>query len=115
MPPLTSTALRLPPVASEGEETLVTAGEPERRDRVFLRYVADGRVRVGFRHGEAPERLSEPLVLARDRVHRVRVTLGSLYPPAAHPFFGDRTDEEILPWKRWMQIEVNEEVVLEGY
>lgn len=108
-------ALRLPAKREAGEETLLVCGVPPLLDRVLLRHGGDGREQIGFAHGEAPVQWSRPLALAADRTHRVRVAMGSLYPPATHPFFADKPPAEAVRLTRRLRIEVNGEPALEGH
>ena len=87
-------AVRWPATGGAKDETLLTAGAPPGIDRVVWRRTDGGHGQIGFAHGEAPVQWSRPLAFAADRAQRVSVALGSLYPPAAHPFFeGKATDE----------------------
>lgn len=98
--------------AAKRDETLATIGRPPQVDRVIVRHMGDGRVQFGLAPADTAERFSEPLTLTPDAVHRVRVSLASLFPPATHPFFAGRTPNEIRATLRRAEIMVDGEVVL---
>jgi hypothetical protein len=106
--------LRLPPRLSAAREVLVATGSFGAADAIFLEDAANGRLRVGFRHVGGGETLSRPLEVDRTQLHRLRIEMGSLLPPEAHPFFRD--DEEALrPLTRRLAVELDGELLLEGY
>ncbi|MES2696857.1 MAG: hypothetical protein V4773_25540 [Verrucomicrobiota bacterium] len=98
----------------EGDHVLLTSGPAERAGRVLARCEGDGRVRLGFAFSGAPAEWSEPLLMTGEVV-RVRVTMGNLYPPAEHPFFGERAVKDIVRLTRALRIDVAGKTVLEGY
>ena len=77
--------LRLPRVSPGTEQTLLTTGLAPRQDRVFVRQTDAARIQIGFAHGEHDVQLSRPIVAAADAPHRLRVALGSLFPPEEFP------------------------------
>jgi len=97
------------------EETLLAGGDGSQPDRVFVRREADGRVRVGIQHNGAPPRLSEPLLWPAGERKRVWVTLGSLYPPATHPFFRGWSASSVQATRRRAGVELEGRAVVEGY
>jgi hypothetical protein len=107
--------LRLPADRRPGRETLLTSGLSPRMDRAVVHYLEDGRVQFGVVPFGSPAQLSRPLSLDREAAHRVRVSFGSLYPPASHPFFADKVQAEIRRVTRHLRIEVNGEPVLMGH
>ena len=104
--------LHLPASRPEGSETLLTAGEAPRVDRVFVRYAADGRVQFGLAPHGSPELLSRRMSLDRTTNHQLRVTMRSLYPPSAHPYFSSKPAEEVRRITREVRLELNNEPVL---
>lgn len=104
--------LRLPAAPPVGRETLVTIGETQEVDRIFVSYADDKRVQFGVRRHDRPECLSRLLLLDPQVEHRVSVTVGSLYPPTAHPYFAGDTAEGIRRINRQVGIAVNGEPVL---
>jgi len=107
--------LRLPAESRPGDETLLTVGDPPRVDRVFLRVRADGRCQFGLARDGMPELLGEPLTLESGATRQVRVALGSLLPPAAHPFFAGWDEAALARAVRQVRIEVNGVPVLTGH
>ena len=102
-------------VPPKGDEVLVTIGQAPNEDRVIARHTGDGRVQLGFVPAGAAERFSEVVALAPSVAHRIRVTIASLYPPVAHPFFGGRTAEEIRATLRRGEIALDGATVLQEH
>jgi hypothetical protein len=107
--------LRLPPDNRPGDETLLTVGDPPRVDRVFIRVRTDGRCQFGVARAGMPELLGEPLTLETGAKRQVRVALGSLLPPAAHPYFAGWDEAALARAVRHVRIEVNGVPVLTGH
>jgi hypothetical protein len=94
----------VPPI---GDETLATIGQAPTEDRVIARHLGDGRAQLGIVPAGAAERFSPPVALAPGVAHRVIVSLASLYPPAAHPYFSGRTSDEVRATLRRAEITVD--------
>jgi 4-amino-4-deoxy-L-arabinose transferase-like glycosyltransferase len=107
--------LRLPADKTTGAETLLSIGEPPHVDRVFVRYLDARRVQIGFARLAMPELVSEPLALARDQPHRLRISLGGLLPPAAHPIFEGLSADDVRRVSRVLRIDVNGATVVEAH
>lgn len=107
--------LRLPAERRPGDETLLTVGDPPQVDRVFLRVRPDGRCQFGLARTGMPELLGEPLTLEAGANRQVRVALGSLLPPAEHPYFAGWGESELARAVRQVRIEVNGVPVLTGH
>ncbi|MSU51655.1 MAG: hypothetical protein EXS37_21620 [Opitutus sp.] len=96
-----------------GQHDLLTIGDPPQVDRVFVRHLDPERVILGFAHGGAPDVLSRPMQLDFGRDHALRVTLGSLFPPATHPWFKGLTADEVDLLARQVRIELDGETVID--
>jgi hypothetical protein len=107
--------VRLGDAAAGTREPLLSTGRPGRTDQVYVQYDQAGTVRIGFAHDGGPSAFSRPLSLERGAWHRVRVELGSLYPPEEHPFFAEWERPAVVRLKRWLRVEVDGEIVLDGY
>lgn len=107
--------LRLPAERRAGDETLLSVGDPPQVDRVFLRVRPDGRCHFGLARPGRPELLGEALTLDAAATHQVRVSIGSLLPPAAHPFFSGWDEAALARAVRQVRIEVNGVPVLSGH
>jgi len=99
--------------AAPGEHTLLSIGEPARADRIVAQVVEADRFRLGFAREGAPTIFSRELGLDAAKPHVMRVALGSLYPPAAHPFFRDMSPEEVADVTRRVQIAFEGEHVVD--
>jgi hypothetical protein len=69
-------------------------------------------VRLVLRMGSMPARRSEPFDLEPGRGHRLHVSLGCLFPPATHPYFGDWSAVEARTARRTTRVLVNGREVL---
>ncbi len=96
-----------------GEHALLTIGDAARADRIVVQIGETERFRVGFARDGAPTIFSRELRLDAAARPVVRVTLGSLYPPAAHPFFRDMRAEEVTDATRRVQVQVDGELVID--
>jgi hypothetical protein len=104
--------LRLPSAPGAREETLLTVGEQGESDRFFVRYVDQQRVLFGIRRHDRPELLSRLLSLDANAVHRVSLTVGSLFPPATHPYFARETSGGVRRIQQLVGLAVEGEPVL---
>ncbi len=96
-------------------ETLVRTGTTSARDEVFLQHDGGGRGRIGFVRAGGPERLSAAGALEGAAGRRLRVELGSLYPPESHPFFAEMSAVERIRLARRLVVTWGGERVFDGY
>lgn len=73
--------LRFPKAVGRYEPLLVT-GHAGAGDVIFVHYVDDSHVRIGYDHWSHGGPLSEPIPVDYAAVHTVEIQLGSLLPPA---------------------------------
>ena len=69
------------------EPIIVTGDGIQGGEMVFLTYVDDARVRIGFFQAGTTHWLSEPIAADYSRPHQLDVQLGALNPPSSHPVF----------------------------
>ncbi len=101
--------------AAGTREVLVSTGGFDTTDVVYVQYESAGTARMGFSHdGGAPE-LSRPLRLMPEATRRLRVELGSLYPPEAHPYFSDLGEAQRARLARRLRVVLDDDVVLDSY
>ena len=108
-------AVQFGPSRTEGREPLVVTGREGRSDEVFVQYESDGSIRIGFAHEGGATVLSRRLPAGSSGPRRLRVEMGSLYPPEAHPFWAGLGREVFLRFARRLRVEVDGEVLLDGY
>lgn len=102
-----------PPVGTR--EALVSTGFYDTGDHVFVQYEENRQIRLGYVHDGSPEVLSRPLTVTDAAAHRVRVEMGSLYPPEEHPFFAEMPAAERSRLARRLSVWWDDEVVLDRY
>ncbi|PTX92583.1 hypothetical protein [Opitutus sp. ER46] len=95
-------------------ETLLVAGDPARPDRVLLDWHTRGRLRLGFQHAATPVQWSERLAVD-DGVARLRVELGSFYPPAEHGFFNGVEVHKAAWLQHRVELQLNGQVALRTF
>jgi hypothetical protein len=68
-------------------QPLVTTGWDWRWDRLFVRYLDDHHLSFELDHPGGPLLASAPIAIDYGAEHHLRVQMGSLFPPAGHPFY----------------------------
>ena len=68
-------------------EPLVITGTSFLSDYLVIHYEGNHQVRFGHVHTNYPIQLTKPVTVSSDEPHTLVVGMGSLYPPAAHPYF----------------------------
>ncbi|HVT72521.1 MAG TPA: hypothetical protein VHD61_05245 [Lacunisphaera sp.] len=80
---------RFPAAAPGTIEHLLDAGGGQDVDSLLVRYTAPGRGRLMFRHTRYGEVEGEEFDLQPGRARWLNIQLGTMYPPAWHPWYGD--------------------------
>lgn len=94
-------------------EPLVATGRGFRADYVYVNYLSEDTVRFGFEHTSQGGGLGRPVRIVPGVPHVVRVSMGSLYPPRAHPYFGALGPEEVRLRTRMLQVSLDGKIVLQ--
>ena len=68
-------------------EPLVVTGSDFLSDYLYVHYLAADSVRFGLVHTSTATLLGPPMKIVPGAVQTLRIDLGSLYPPAGHPYF----------------------------
>jgi hypothetical protein len=79
---------------SGGLEPLVVTGRSFLSDYLFVQYVGPDTVEFGLEHTSRGTLLGHPVRAGPGQVHTIRIDLGSLYPPADHPYFDSMSPAE---------------------
>jgi hypothetical protein len=115
-PPAEPKTIRMRLVSGSGQpkgvEPLAVAGLPGHAALVFLRRVADGRVRVGCELWGLGEWESAPVATRSPQPDRVEVDLGPLFPEPGSPLWGAVSRAEQVRLKRSVVIRWNGQEVL---
>jgi hypothetical protein len=96
-----------------GLEPLVATGWSEQSDYLFVHYPGPDSVQFGLEHTSHGTLLGPPVTVAPGQVHTLRVDLGSLYPPAAHPYFDGLSTGEAHLRQNLLRVTLDGRVVLE--
>ena len=93
-------------------EPLVVTGHEFLSDYLFVSYPGTDSIQFGLEHTSRGTFLGEPMRVVAGRAHDVRVDLGSLYPPAAHPYFDAMPAVEALLRQNTVRVTVDGRVAL---
>ena len=88
-------------------EPLVVTGAMGKGDVLFVRYVDDRLIAIGFDHWNVGGPTSAPFEINYADPHRLAVRMGSLFPPAVGPLPQDRR-------RRLLEVKLDGVVVLSG-
>jgi hypothetical protein len=73
-------------------EPLVTTGRSFLADYIFVHYLTDRLIRIGFEHTSLKSAVGPALEIDPDVEHVITIQMGSLYPPRHHPYYAAQTD-----------------------
>lgn len=107
--------VRFPRGRTGAYEPLVTTSYGrEYGDAVVVRYVDDTHVQFSAFHVGRGGPVSEPIKIDYGAPHRLRIAIGSLYPPAGHPLFADWPPALVTRVHRRLKIELDGQTALQG-
>ncbi len=102
--------LVLPTEAAGRSEPLIVAGGSGLADFLYVRYLAEGQIAVGYDHWGAGGPLSDPIAVSPGETTEFVVSLPALMPPPGHDLF--QTNPTFEPLRREVQVRVNGQTVL---
>ena len=105
--------VRFAPAAPGTRQTLLTTNRGERRDAVFVQHGDQGTIQLGCAHETGGTALSRPFPIDFNAMHRLRISLGSFYPPPTHPMLAKLPAAAASRLKRQLVLELDGEIVLE--
>lgn len=106
--------VRFPAGRNQGAEPLLTTGRPQAGDVVFVRYEADGTLRLGLDHWGYGGMLGEPIAIDREKSHDIVVEMGSLYPDERHAALASLPADRRRELKQQVRVRIDGATVLEG-
>jgi hypothetical protein len=106
--------LRITPRAPGTREPLVSTGLASKNDRLLVVH-ENGGIRLSCVHDGGAEWASRVLPIDAARTHRLRVAMGSLFPPEESPYFAAGDPRERVRLTRWWRLEWDGEVLIERY
>lgn len=96
-------------------EPLVTTGHGSTNgDSIAVRYLDAEHVQFQAFHVGRGGPVSEPIKIDYDMPHRLRIVLGSLYPPRGHPHFAAWPMSQVENLRRRLRVELDGQTVLQG-
>lgn len=104
------------PQDSAGQmEPLVVTGRSFLSDYLLVQYINRDTVRFVFEHTSRGAVTGPPADITPGRIHSIRIDMGSLYPPAEHPYFTRMNHAQTVLRQRTLRVEMDHRVVLQGY
>ncbi len=104
--------LRLPPRQHGRKEPLLVTGRNGAGDVLYVQYVDDSHIRVGYDHWSKGGPLSDPIFIDFPSIQVIELSLGSLYPPVAEDVWGSLTEAERRSRLGMVSVKVNGQAVL---
>ncbi|HVW21307.1 MAG TPA: hypothetical protein VHC86_08835 [Opitutaceae bacterium] len=94
-------------------EPLVATGRSFLSDYLFVHYLGADSIQFGLEHTSRGTFLGPPVGLDSARPHVLRIDLGSLYPPAADPYFDRMPPDEARRRQRTLRVTLDGRVALD--
>lgn len=105
--------VRFPRGAVGQIEPLVVTGHAFLSDFLFVHYTGEDSLRFGLEHTSRGNVVGRAVTVDLAKDHVVRVEMGSLYPPAAHPYYDGMEPIERRARQRLVRVWLDGDVVLE--
>lgn len=93
-------------------EPLVVTGRTFRSDYLYVHYLAEDMVRFGYEHTSYGGATGEPMKIVPGEIQTLVMDLGSLYPPAEHPYFDNMPVAQARLRHRTIRVTLNGQVAL---
>ncbi|HEU5078217.1 MAG TPA: hypothetical protein VFT72_03355 [Opitutaceae bacterium] len=104
--------LRFPANRAGAVEPIVATGWEFYSDHLFVYYLDDHHIRIGFEHVSHAASYSDPLEIDFSREHTLIVQMGSLYPPRYHPFYDRLSPMAATSIANWLSVSLDGVTVL---
>lgn len=92
-------------------EPLVCTGQTGKGNIVFVRYVSENQIQVGYDHWGVGSTISEPITVDYHTNHQFEVSVGSLYPELGDPWWSQGSNRSKAA-KQTVLVKLNDEIVL---
>lgn len=106
--------LVLPTEATGKLEPLVVTGLSYKADFLWIYFVDDHDIKIGFEHTSYGGPVTDPIDIDFSQEHTLEVEMGSLYPPVEHPFFDGMPPAEVARLKRTLRVSLDGRLILGG-
>lgn len=104
--------LRFPEKQAGRNEPLLVAGRNGAADVIYVQYVDDGHIRLGYDHWGKGGSLSEPIAIEPRAIQSMEFSLGSLYPPLTDANWRGLAEAERRAWLGMISVRLNDRPVL---
>ena len=107
--------LRFPANRTGLREPLVTTGNlVGTGDIVYVSYIDERHIQLGFFHLGAGGPLGAPVAIDYTAEHTLTLHLGSLYPPRQHPLFESWTEPQVNMARRRLEVSLDGQTALQA-
>jgi hypothetical protein len=95
-------------------QPLIVTGLSFRADFLWVYYVDDRHIKIGFEHTSYGGPVTDPIEIDFAADHTLEVEMGSFYPPVEHPFYDGMASGEITRLKRTLRVALDGREILSG-
>jgi hypothetical protein len=107
--------LRFPRDQTGHLQPLVVTGVSFKADFIYLYYTDENHIQVGFEHTSYGGAMTkEPIETDYAAEHVIEITMGSLFPPADHPYFDKKDNAEKTRLKHSLKVVLDGHELLSG-
>jgi hypothetical protein len=98
---------------TQSMEPLVTTGRSVLSDYLVVHYLEKNRIQFGLEHTSRGSFFGAPFTLQPGETHVLRIDMGSLYPPAQHPYFNGMPRSEAEQLQKTLRVTCDGLIVLD--
>ena len=95
-------------------EVMLATGTSFWSDYIYISYLSDTTALFGFTHTSHAAIAGNPFQIKRGQVQTIRIDMGSLYPPASHPYFDRFKPAQLHLLQHLVKVTVDGESTLEA-
>jgi hypothetical protein len=105
--------VKFPEHPTQSMEPLVTTGRSVLSDYLVVHYLEKNRIQFGLEHTSRGSFFGAPFTLQPGETHVLRIDMGSLYPPAQHPYFNGMPRSEAEQLQKTLRVTCDGLIVLD--
>ncbi len=105
--------VKFPEHPPKSMEPLVTTGRSVLSDYLVVHYLDKNRIQFGLEHTSRGSFFGAPFTLQSGETHVLRIEMGSLYPPAQHPYFNGMPRSEAEQLQKTLRVTCDDLIVLD--
>ena len=93
---------------------LVVTGLSYKADFLWVYYVDDHTIKIGFEHTSYGGPVTDPIEIDFSTGHTLEVAMGSLYPPVEHPLYDGMAPDRVSALKHTLRVLLDGKPILTG-